>query len=145
MKKDLYYFSHKILHFKFKWVFSIIIAFLLYFIFNLSYAENMGNCMNTPIGSTEILDPRHNLSQVGIQAENRALNTIVTDLRQEIIELKHQIILNNQISEEQNSLVQKLTTEQKETKQLIIDLQYKISTNKEAKELIQEQNYRCMR
>lgn len=145
IKNSIKYSSHLILQSKFKWIFTIIPLSAVYFFISTHIAENMGNCCGLPIDSTEMLDSRHYLSQQGIQAENRALNTIITDLRQEILDLKHQIIVNNQMSEEQTTLIQQLTTEQKETKVLILELKQEIAISREKNNAVQEKNFHCMR
>lgn len=147
MKINIYYYSHKILQSNFRCIIIIMLFSAIYFSININLAENMGNCLNTStaLPASEMLNPRYQLSQLGIEAENRALNTIINDLRQEIVDFKHQIAVNNQLNEEQNNLIQKLTIEQKETKELIVGLKFQISKANGTQNIMQEENYRCMK
>jgi chromosome segregation ATPase len=107
----------------------------------------MGNCIKAPVASSEMLDAQYYLTHHGIVAENRALNNVILELREEIAELNNQIRFNNQLNIEHNNMIQQLTAEQRETKELIIKLKHEISqleiqgkTN-----IIQEPFYGCIK
>lgn len=142
--KKLQILSINILNSKYKFILYFILYLIIYSCYYTNIAYNMGNYFSTN-SAPETLDLHYYLALQGIQAENRALNSVIINLRQEIIDLKHQIAVNNELSIQQNTLIQNLTLEQKETKALLQELKEEKLKNENEKNIMQAPYFGCMR